>query len=152
MGSPGPRLTLMDEDIAKAVLRDFLSNCLRPCVPPTAPAKPSKVQRTLSEAWHGTATSDVLRRSRNDELCRYQAERRCGCALRKGSRDGCRFAIDGQFQTQLEAFSPSAARFYISHGLDTLLSHLQLVLQIPPNAKLMRRPDRVVVYGWSSLS
>ena len=152
MGSPGPRLTLMDADIAKAVLRDFLSNCLRPCVPPTAPAKPSKVQRTLSEAWHGTATSDVLRRSRHDDLCRYQAERRCGCAPRKGSRDGCSFAIDGRFETQLAAFSPAGARFYISHGLDTLLGHLREVLQIPPNAKLMRRPDRVVVYGWSSLT
>ena len=55
-------------------------------------------------------------------------------------------------ETQLAAFSPAGARFYISHGLDTLLGHLREVLQIPPNAKLMRRPDRVVVYGWSSLS
>jgi len=110
------------------------------------------VQRTLSEAWRGTAASDVLRRSRHDDLCRYQAERRCGCAPRKGSRDGCFFAIDGRFETQLAAFSPAGARFYISHGLDTLLGHLREVLQIPPNAKLMRRPDRVVVYGWSSLS
>jgi hypothetical protein len=151
MASPGPRLTLMDADIAKTVLRDFLSSHLRPCVRPPGPAKPSKVQRTLSEAWRGTAASDVLRRSRHDDLCRYQAERRCGCAPRKGSRDGCFFAIDGRFETQLAAFSPAGARFYISHGLDTLLGHLREVLQIPPNAKLMRRPDRVVVYGWSSL-
>ena len=110
------------------------------------------------EAWPAAGLAayeglrDVLRRSRHDDLCRYQAERRCGCAPRKGSRDGCFFVIDGQFETQLAAFSPAGARFYISHGLDTLLGHLREVLQIPPNAKLMRRPDRVVVYGWSSLS
>ena len=58
----------------------------------------------------------------------------------------------GDSKRKLAAFSPAGARFYISHGLDTLLGHLREVLQIPPNAKLMRRPDRVVVYGWSSLS
>ena len=68
----------------------------------------------------------------------------------KGSREGCRFAIDGRFEQQLAAFSPAGARFYISHGLDTLLEHLREVLQIPPSSKLMRRPDRVVVWGFAA--
>ena len=66
---------------------------MQPCVPPSV-AKAAKVQRTLAEVWKGAATSDVLARSRGDDLCRYQEERRCACASRKGSREGCSFAVD----------------------------------------------------------
>ena len=140
--------TAMDASVAKAVLRDFLSSLVQPCVPPSA-AKAAKVQRTLAEVWKGAATSDVLARSRGDDLCRYQEERRCACASRKGSREGCSFAVDRRFETQLVAFSPAAARFYVSHGLDTLLGHLREVLQMPASAILQRRVDQVVIYGWS---
>lgn len=146
---PGPVQTAMDTSVAKAVLRDFLSSLVQPCVPPSA-AKAAKVQRTLAEAWQGAATSDVLVRSRGDDLCRYQEERRCACAMRKGSREGCSFAIDRRFETQLAAFSPAARRFYVAQGMDTLLDHLRDVLQIPAAARLRKRSDQTVaVYGWS---
>jgi hypothetical protein len=54
-------------------------------------------ERTLAEVWKGAATSDVFARSRGDYLCRYQEERRCACASRKGSREGCSFAM--RFET-----------------------------------------------------
>ena len=146
---PGPVQTAMDTSVAKAVLRDFLSSLVQPCVPPSA-AKAAKVQRTLAEVWKGAAMSDVLVRSRGDDLCRYQEERRCACAARKGSREGCSFAIDRRFETQLVAFSPAAARFYVAQGMDTLLDHLRDVLQIPAAARLRKRSDQTVtVYGWS---
>ena len=141
--------TAMDTSVAKAVLRDFLSSLVQPCVPPSA-AKAAKVQRTLAEVWKGAATSDVLVRSRGDDLCRYQEERRCACAMRKGSREGCSFAIDRRFETQLAAFSPAARRFYVAQGMDTLLDHLRDVLQIPAAARLRKRSDQTVaVYGWA---
>lgn len=141
----------MDTSIAKSVLRDFLSTLVRPCVPP-AVRTAKGVQRTLHEAWWSADTIDVLARSRRDDLCRYQEERRCACAARKGRRGGCSFAIDRRFEAQLVAFSPAAARFYVAQGLDTLLNHLRGVLQIPAAARLRERSDQtVVIYGWALL-
>ena len=147
---PGPVQTAMDTSVAKAVLRDFLSSLVQPCVPPSA-AKAAKVQRTLAEAWQGAATSDVLVRSRGDDLCRYQEERRCACAMRKGSREGCSFAIDCRFEKELAQFSPAAVRHYVSRGLDAMLLDLKEVLRIPKSAKLQKRSEKVVLYGWRRL-
>jgi hypothetical protein len=146
----GPVQTAMDASVAKAVLRDFLSSLVRPCVPPSA-AKAAKVQRTLAEVWKGAEVGDVLARSRGDDLCRFQVERRCACATRKGSREGCSFAIDCRFEKELAQFSPAAVRHYVSRGLDAMLLDLKEVLRIPKSAKLQKRSEKVVLYGWRRL-
>ena len=144
---PGPVIQRgMDESVAKAALRDFLSSIARPCAPPMA--KKAKVQRTLMEAWQSVETSDVLTRVRCDDVCRYQAEHSCACAARKGSRDVCSFAIDRRFEKQLADFSPAASRHYVARGLDALLVDLKEVLCIHPSAKLRKQSGSMVVYGW----
>ena len=144
---PGPVIQrVMDDSVAKATLRDFLSSIAQPCVPPMA--KKAKVQRTLLEAWQSVETSDVLTRVRCEDVCRYQAEHCCACTARKGGRDVCSFAIDRRFEKQLADFSPAASRYYVARGLDTLLVDLKEVLSIPPSATLRKQSESVVVYGW----
>ena len=143
---PAPRA--MDASVAKEALRDFLRSFVRPCASASAKA-PVKVQRTLMETWQNANTVDVLARSRCDELCRYQVERRCACVQRKGSREGCSFAIDRRFEKQLAEFSPELAGHYLSSGLDALLVDLKEALHLPREAKLRTQTDRVVVYGFA---
>jgi len=69
--------------------------------------------------------------------------------LRKGSRDACALLVDRQFEKELIAFSPAAARYYLEHGLPALLVDLRAALQLPPGMAFRRRQaDKVVVYGW----
>ena len=165
----------MDASLARQVLGEFLASYARPCT--SAPAKAFKVQRTLKEAFGGAAASNVLQRSRRgtlrvtllvshplpdgswvlpscsfslaDDLQRFQQERSCYCSLRKGSRDACALLVDRQFEKELIAFSPAAARYYLEHGLPSLLLDLRAALQLPPGMAFRRRQaDKVVVYGW----
>ena len=69
---------------------------------------------------------------------------------RKGSREGCSFAIDRRFEKQLAEFSPEVAGHYLSSGLDALVVDLKEALHLPREVQLRKQSERgVVVYGFA---
>ena len=88
-----------------------------------------------------------------DDVVSFQRERRCYCAHRKGSRDGCYFEVDTQFEKQLVEFHPAAAHFYVQRGLSALLVDLREAMELPTGAALSRRSQGkgVRIYGWRAI-
>jgi hypothetical protein len=80
----------------------------------------------------------------------FQRERRCYCALRKGSRDGCYFDIDRSFEKQLVDHHSEAAKFYVQRGLKVLLADVREALELPAGMALSKcsAGKFVRVYGW----